>query len=379
MVNKTPNFPVGYHTYHNNKYMNFQFNRWVSLGYTRLEEMKEIAPRIKDYSDWKNEMIQLAEKTKTENRLLNAAFYYRAAEFFTDPTDSDKISLYDKFIELFNRSIKNSKVERFSIPYEDGCLLAIRLSPKESRGTMIIHGGFDSFMEEFYYMACYLRDNGYEVILFEGPGQGAALRRHNLTLTYEWEKPVSTVLDFFNLENVTLIGISLGGYLCLRAAAFEPRIARVVALGILYHYPLKNGLIYYLLMRIIMKKRNARSFINNSAQKRIKTNLAAQWGINQGMFITGTETPYDYVIYMWQLSAENLHSSRIKQDVLLLHGEKDHFTPLKLYYKQKQALINAKSVTGRIFTKKEQAQNHCQVGNTKLALDYILHWIEKKS
>ncbi|MFX0093026.1 MAG: alpha/beta hydrolase, partial [Candidatus Hodarchaeota archaeon] len=322
-----------------------------------------------------NEMIQLAEKAKTENRLLNAAFYYRGAEFFTDPTDPDKISLYDQFIELFNRSIKNDEVERFSIPYEDGYLLALRLPPKESRGTIIIHGGFDSFMEEFYSMARYLRDNDYEVILFEGPGQGAALRRYNLTLNYEWEKSVSTVLDFFNFENVTLIGISLGGYLCLRAAAFEPRIARVVAFGILYHYPLKNGTIYYLLMKIIMKTRNARSFINNSAQKQIKTNLAAQWGINHGMFITGTKTPYDYVTYMWQLSAENLHSSRIKQDVLLLHGEKDHFAPLKLYYKQKKALINAKSVTGRIFTREEQAQNHCQVGNIKLALDYILHWI----
>ena len=52
-----------------------------------------------------------------------------------------------------------------------------------------------------------------------------------------------------------------------------------------------------------------------------------------------------------------------------------HFAPLKLYYKQKKALIKAKSVTGRIFTRKEQAQNHCQVGNIKLTLDYILHWI----
>jgi len=40
---------------------------------------------------------------------------------------------------------------------------------------------------------------------------------------------------------------------------------------------------------------------------------------------------------------------------------------------------NARSVTGRIFTSEEHAQNHCQIGNIKLALDVILEWIEEKS
>jgi hypothetical protein len=46
---------------------------------------------------------------------------------------------------------------------------------------------------------------------------------------------------------------------------------------------------------------------------------------------------------------------------------------------QIQALTNAKSVTDRIFTKEEHAQNHCQIGNVGLALDYISKWIEEKS
>jgi predicted esterase YcpF (UPF0227 family) len=31
-------------------------------------------------------------------------------------------------------------------------------------------------------------------------------------MTHEWEKPVRAVLDYFALEDVTLIGVSLGGY-----------------------------------------------------------------------------------------------------------------------------------------------------------------------
>ena len=36
--------------------------------------------------------------------------------------------------------------------------------------------------------------------------------RAGLKMTHEWEKPVAAVLDFFELEGITLIGVSLGGY-----------------------------------------------------------------------------------------------------------------------------------------------------------------------
>jgi pimeloyl-ACP methyl ester carboxylesterase len=47
-------------------------------------------------------------------------------------------------------------------------------------------------------------------------------------MTHEWHKPCKAVLDYFKLDDVTLIGYSLGGCFALRAAANEPRIKRVV-------------------------------------------------------------------------------------------------------------------------------------------------------
>lgn len=41
--------------------------------------------------------------------------------------------------------------------------------------------------------------------------------------------------------------------------------------------------------------------------------------------------------------------------------------------------MNARSVTGRVFTKNEHAENHCQTGNIGLALDVIVQWLEEKS
>ena len=41
---------------------------------------------------------------------------------------------------------------------------------------IVAHGGFDSSYEEFFPQMMYLRQLGYTVYLFEGPGQGACLR-----------------------------------------------------------------------------------------------------------------------------------------------------------------------------------------------------------
>jgi hypothetical protein len=87
----------------------------------------------------------------------------------------------------------------------------------------------------------------------------------------------------------------------------------------------------------------------------------------------------DALDVVYQLNAENLHSDLVKQDVLLLTGREDHFIPFKMHHKQVRALTNARSVTGRIFTRKEHAQNHCQIGNVGLALGVMVQWIEEKS
>ena len=50
-------------------------------------------------------------------------------------------------------------------------------------------------------------------------------------------------------------------------------------------------------------------------------------------------------------------------------------TRSRLHTQQVKALVNAKSVTDRIFTKTEHAQNPYQVANIGLFLDTIIQWI----
>jgi hypothetical protein len=75
------------------------------------------------------------------------------------------------------------------------------------------------------------------------------------------------------------------------------------------------------------------------------------------------------------LNEKNLHSELVDQDVLILTGKGDHFIPYKLHDRQIALLANTKSLTDRVFTKAEFAENHCQIGNVGLALNTMTAWI----
>jgi pimeloyl-ACP methyl ester carboxylesterase len=199
-------------------------------------------------------------------------------------------------------------------------------------------------------------------------------------MTHEWEKPVGAVLDYFELDTAALVGISLGGYLALRAAAFEPRITQVAAWGIIYDAlecwiknipPILRGWFTRQLRR--GRRRTVNAFFG-LARKR---NDLLDWGLDHGMYITGAASPYDY-FKEWTNYSMKLHSRLVRQDVLLLAGENDHFVPLEMYYRQKEALTAAKSVHGRIFRADEGGDQHCQVGALDLALEEIVRWLDDR-
>jgi pimeloyl-ACP methyl ester carboxylesterase len=342
--------------------------------------MKEAGQRIKSFEGWKTEMVRLAEKAISEERLMNAAFYYRAAEFYILQDDSERQLMYDKFADLFYRAFQDDEIERFEVPYQGAFLPAMMIPAANGmkKGTIVMHGGFDSFIEELYsWMRCF-SDHGYEVIAFEGPGQGAARKKYGLPLDYRWEGPAKAILDHFGLDDVTWLGISMGGWFCFRAAAFEPRIKRVVASSVAYDYMKLMNVVFRELHMLFFK--HFRRFTNRMALRALRKGRGMEaWMTAQLMYITMKDTPLDAFDVWLQLNEKNLHSELVKQDVLILTGRNDHFIPFKAHDMQIKALTNAKSVTGRVFTKEEQAHNHCQIGNIGLALDVMVNWIEEKS
>jgi hypothetical protein len=117
----------------------------------------------------------------------------------------------------------------------------------------------------------------------------------------------------------------------------------------------------------------ARRIVNALADQASSRRPTAEWGMRQGMRITGTTTPYDFLRAISAISTRRI-SQRVTADVLLLAGADDHFVPLPVLWRQAAALTNARSVTTRVFTADEQASNHCQVGNMGAAARVIDDW-----
>jgi hypothetical protein len=57
-------------------------------------------------------------------------------------------------------------------------LNCIRMKAPRSKGTVLVCGGYDSFIEEFVIQVHRLALKNYDVILFEGGGQGRCLKQN---------------------------------------------------------------------------------------------------------------------------------------------------------------------------------------------------------
>ena len=122
--------PVGYCRFNKDKSINFQINRWHSFGYWTKAEAENAGKSIKKISDWKPVLVRMGEELEAKNRLLAAAMSYRGAEFFTHPSDPEKMALYEQFVTAFYRAVDDPNLEQIDIPYQDGTLPALRLAAK---------------------------------------------------------------------------------------------------------------------------------------------------------------------------------------------------------------------------------------------------------
>jgi pimeloyl-ACP methyl ester carboxylesterase len=368
---------------HPNPNFNYQLNRTYNVSNGNLDEIKELAGKLTSIKVWEKEMGALAERAFQENRIKDAIAYYRMTEFFMYDGNPDKIKTYDKSIELFYQYheplFKTGVLQLDQVPYEQGFLPVIHTRPEgESVDTILLHGGFDSYMEEFLPSLLYLRENGFEVFLFEGPGQGNVLRKQGLTFSIEWEKPVKTLLDYYDLPEVTIIGISMGAILAPRAAAFETRIKRIVAWSVC------TNMLTLLLdavpqaeqdaLKELLRKKD-KNTINDIMAKQMAREPLIDWAMHHGFYNMGVDNPYDYMVAANRYAYADV-ADQITQDFLLLGAEKDHLIRKENYKSAIDSLTHVKSLTYRMFTAKENAASHCNTGNPKLVLDTIVSWIK---
>jgi alpha-beta hydrolase superfamily lysophospholipase len=373
-------FAVGYHTIHPDVSLNYQMNRFSTGRPDTVADMKSVAPRIRDYTDYVREFLNLSERALAQGMTLEGANYLRSAEFFMFPDDPRKHQARANYLQLMKQHFRVRDEARHRVPYASSKLSAYRFTHATPHGTVVLFGGFDSYIEELFPIQLYLRDAGFDVIAFEGPGQGTVLEDEHLPMTADWDKPVGAVLDYFATDDVTLIGYSLGGGLAIRAAAREPRVSRVVADDIftdLFEVSLRQQppAVRATLSGLIAI--GAAPLVNALTARAMKRSLAVEWGVRQGMHITGATTPYGYLKQAILFRTHDV-SPLVKQDVLLLAAAEDHYVPLHQFYDQMRWLTGVRSLTSHLFTRSEHAQNHVHIGNVGLSLRVIVDWIVER-
>lgn len=368
--------PVGFERFHRRPFLNYQFNRAHALGFADRRELREAALRVSDAEDCVATFEALSRRALAEGRTRHATSYLRVAEFFTAPRSPQKAERYRHYRALFDIAFAGGGLVRHQVPYAGAGLPAYLLPSAGSSvaGTVLVHGGFDSLIEEFYAIWQRLAAAGFDVIAFEGPGQGGARTVEGLTFDHDWEKPVGAVLDYFGLESAGLVGISMGGYWAVRAAGREPRIDRVVSWPPVYDWLHRVPATLRGPARIMLHRRG---FMRWSVRTRARLVPTLRQVVDQVLYIVDRQDPIAVVDWFLGMNADHLGSERVTQDVLLLCGEHDSFQPPSLTRAQAKALAAARSVSVRMFTQAENADQHCQMGNLDLACTVLTDWLKQ--
>ena len=315
---------------------------------------------------------------------FKAANYYRTAEFFlhTNPDDPRIVETWRKSRDMFRKGaeLADRPVRVVKIPYEQTTLpgyLCLVDDSHVTRPLLIVHSGFDGTAEELYFeTACFAVQRGINVLLFEGPGQGGVLRIQHLPFRPDWEAVVTPVVDYamaldcVDANRIALMGISFGGYLAPRAAAFEKRIKALIANGGVYDFHAAASLTPE--EEQALDTTNGAAEIDAEIEARMKTDPSLRWSIANGMFTFHATSPSQWLKMTRPYTMKDV-ATKITCTTLIVDSEDDKDMP-----GQSKQLFDKLTCPKEylLFTKEEGAEEHCQMGAILISNARILDWLE---
>ncbi|HGS5927533.1 TPA: alpha/beta hydrolase family protein [Klebsiella variicola subsp. variicola] len=177
-------------------------------------------------------------------KYLRAANYYLTCERLQAHGAPDRDALYRRFLDVFAAGLHHTHAncQRVTIPYEGKTLSAlyVRAEGVTGRAPLLVQvNGLDSTKEMKYLVGLpqWLAQRGVSSLVVDQPGTGEALRLHDMKARYDSEHWASRIVDWLEQHpevdagRIGMEGVSLGGYYCPRAVAFEPRFACGVVWG----------------------------------------------------------------------------------------------------------------------------------------------------
>ncbi|WP_322008963.1 alpha/beta hydrolase family protein [Paraburkholderia sp. J12] len=379
----------------------------AEYGGALFGEVLSTASRITpgDYDSWyvewntvadrvsKEAAAQLARghKVSARDSYLRASTYYRTSEFFLHGPSGDDpriMRAYRLSVDSYKQAARlyELPIEPVEIPYEHTTLPGYfhRTAAPGLRPTLILHSGFDGSAEEMHMDGARAAvERGYNVLTFDGPGQYGPIHREGLVFRPDWDKVVTPVVDFtlklpgVDPKRIALMGESLGGLLAPRAAAFEKRLAALIANDGLYDFagptrarvPAQKWPDFEKQLRA-QQAPEIDAILAATAEK----SPEARWAYAQGMWSLGAKTPREFVAKSLDYNLRGGIAEKISCPTLICDAESDIFfkgQPQMLY----EHLTCPKTLIR--FTATEGAGAHCEEGASRLAYARMFDWLDE--
>ncbi|RFU35780.1 hypothetical protein B7463_g569, partial [Scytalidium lignicola] len=349
-------------------------------------EFNNLANRVNSQAD---QIDRTKYPVSAKDAYFRASNYYRAADFFLhgnaeDPRINDlwkkQTIAFDNAIALMTIPGKRVtlKGESFDIPAIFYTADGDHSNPKP---TVIMGNGYDGSQEEMLHSCGFAAlERGYNVITYEGPGQPSVRRYQNLGFIAEWEKAVSPVVDYLgtlpevDITRVALLGYSMGGWLCARAAAFEHRLAAVIAIDGVYDIYQAYSSVMGPQLRALMETGD--SNLVDTAVKGLmasgKAPTSLRWGIEQGLWSFAVDSVYEFMSRTKLMTLKGIEN-KISCPVWVGDAENDQFFEgqprmVKDALGEKATYVN--------LTDGDAAANHCHMGAGVLMNQTIFDWFQ---
>ena len=298
------------------------------------------------------------------DKLLRAANYMITAERLQAHGSEGRIALYRRHLATFYQGLAmtRSGAQRVEIPYEGKSLSAIYVPAQGVEGPqplLVQVNGLDSTKEMKYLVGLprLLATRGIASLIVDQPGTGEALRLHDIKARFDSEHWASRVVDWLETRadvdprRIGMEGVSLGGYYCPRAVAFEPRFACGVSWGANHDW------------RDVQKRRLERE--GDFPVPHYWGHVCWVWGARD--------------IDEFMQIAESVHLDgildRIRVPFLVTHGEKDSQIPLKWAHRTYEQLVNSPRRELKVFDERTGGVQHSSFDNSANAGAYIADWV----
>lgn len=323
------------------------------------------------WSRMADQLCELAAEDEARGRRISAgdklgraATYLLTAERLQGHGAPGREALYARMLDTFQRSVQlaGENCERVEIPYEGRSLAALYVRAADVPGpapVLVQVNGLDSMKEMKYRVGLpqWLARRGVASLVVDQPGSGEALRLQGLVARHDAEHWASRIVDWLQARSdidprrIGLEGVSLGGYFCPRAVAFEPRFAAGVCWGANHDW------------RDVQKKRLAK-----------EGNFPVPHYWEHVRWVWGAQDMDDFLRIAEQVHLDGV-LDRIRVPFLVTHGARDSQIPLHWAERTYEQLVNSPRRELKVFGDREGGSQHASFDNSANAGAYIADWV----